>query len=144
MKKVFLPVILLAMLCMGCTGITIDLPQQPPIKDVEDVEDVKILPVIVPALESELTREVLFFTQKGCPPCEQAKPRVEEMRKQGLKVTEVWYHENPELFQQHGVTSTPTFIVLEDGVEIERTGDIVLLITILVKILSWILPVLLG
>jgi hypothetical protein len=138
MKRVFLPVILLAVLCMGCTGgVTIELPGQPPV--APEVETPK-----EPTPEPEPTREVLVFTQRGCPPWEAAKPRVEEMRKQGLKVTEVWYHENPELFRQHGVTSTPTFIVLEDGVEIERTGDIVLLITILVKILAWVLPVLLG
>jgi thiol-disulfide isomerase/thioredoxin len=136
MKRVFLPIILLTMLCVGCTGVTIELPGQPPVAPE----------VVVPEKEQpvEPTQEVLFFTQKGCPPCEAAKPRVEEIRKQGLKVTEVWYHENPELFRQHGVTSTPTFIVLEDGVEIERTEDIVLLVTILVKILAWILPILLA
>ena len=137
MKRVFLPVILLAVLCMGCTGITIELPGQPPVATPEVV-----VPDIVP--EPEPTQEVLFFTQEGCQPCEAARPRVEKMREQGLTVTEVWYHEKPELFQQYGVSSTPTFIVLEDGVEIERTGDIVLLITILVKILAWLLPVLLA
>ncbi len=130
MKRHFLLVILLTGLCMGCSGIRIELPEQPPIETV--MPD----PIPVP----EPTREVLFFTMKGCPPCERAKPRVEEVRAQGLEVTEVWYHENPELFHQYGVTQTPTFIVLEDGVEIERTGDIILLITILVKVLTWILP----
>ena len=137
MKRVFLPVILLAVLCMGCTGITIELPGQPPVATPEVV-------VPDPVPEPEPTQEVLFFTQEGCPPCEAARPRVEKMREQGLTVTEVWYHEHSEMFRQYGVSSTPTFIVLEDGVEIERTGDIVLLITILVKILAWILPVLLG
>jgi len=137
MKRLLLPVILLATLCMGCEGVRIVLPGQPPAAPV----------VVTPELPPEPpapSQEVLFFTQKGCPPCEAARPRVEEMKKQGLQVTEVWYHENPELFQQHGVTSTPTFIVLEDGVEVERTGDIVLLVTILVKVLAWILPLLLG
>jgi thiol-disulfide isomerase/thioredoxin len=137
MKRVFLPVVLLVVLCMGCTGITIELPGQPPVATPEVV-------VPDPIPEPESTQEVLFFTQEGCPPCEAARPRVEKMREQGLTVTEVWYHEHPEMFRQYGVSSTPTFIVLEDGVEIERTGDIVLLITILVKILAWILPVLLG
>jgi thiol-disulfide isomerase/thioredoxin len=137
MKRLFLPVILLIVLCMGCNGITIELPGQPPVAPEVVVPD-------KPAPEPESSREVLFFTQRGCPPCEAARPRVKEMQKQGLKVTEVWYRENPELFRQHGVTSTPTFIILEDGVEIERTSDIVLLVTILVKILTWILPLLLG
>ena len=133
MKRLFLPVILLAVLCMGCSGITVELSGRPQESPPE---------VVVPVPEPEPTREVLFFTQKGCPPCEAAKPRVEEMRKQGLQVTEVWYHEHPELFCQYEVSQTPTFIVLEDGVEIERTGDIILLITILVKVLAWILPLL--
>ena len=137
MKRAFLPAILLIVLCMGCDGITIGLPGQPPVAPPE---------VVVPDPEPkpELTREVLFFTQNGCAPCLAAQPRIDEMEKQGLKVTKVWWHESPELFKQYGVTATPTFIVLEDGAEIERTGDIVLLVTILVKILAWILPLLLG
>ena len=134
MKRLFLPVILLAVLCMGCNGITIELPGQPPVQEE----------VVVPIPEPELTREVLFFTMPGCPPCERAKPRVEEMRKQGLKVTEVDIYEQPELARKYQIMQTPTFIILEDGVEVERTSDIVLLVTILVKILAWILPLLLG
>jgi thiol-disulfide isomerase/thioredoxin len=139
MKRLFLPVVLLTVLCMGCTGITIENPVQPPCCPPE-------VEVVVPKKEQpvEPTHEILFFTQNGCRPCLEAQPRIDEIEKQGLKVTKVWWHENPELFRQYGVTSTPTFIILEDGVEIQRTGDIVLLITILVKILTWVLPVLLG
>ena len=132
MKRLFLPVILLAVLCMGCNGITIELPGQP------------VQEVVVPTPEPEMTREVLFFTMPGCSPCEQAKPRVEEMRKQGLKVTEVDIYEQPELARKYQIVQTPTFVILEDGIEVERTSDIVLLVTILVKILAWILPLLLG
>ena len=135
MKRLFLPVLLLAVLCMGCTGITIELPGQTPVATPE--EEVVVL---VP----EPTREVLFFIQPGCPPCEQAKLRVEEMREQGLKVTEVDIYEHPDLAHQYQIVQTPTFIILEDGVEVERTSDIVLLVTILVKILAWILPLLLS
>ncbi len=131
MKRVFLPVILLTVLCMGCSGITIKLPEQAPPANPE---------VVLSEPVQEPTREVLFFTMRGCPPCEAAKPRVEEIKEQGLKVTEVWYHERPEMFRQYGVDATPTFIVLEDGIEVERTSDIVLLVTILVKVLTWILP----
>jgi len=135
MKRHFLPVILLACLCMGCTGVTIELPEQSPVAPPE---------IVVPDLEPELTREVLFFTQPGCPPCERAMLRVEEMRKQGLKVTKIDIYEQPDLARKYRITQTPTFVVLEDGIEIERTSDIILLVTILVKILAWILPFLLG
>ncbi len=135
MKRHFLLIILLAGLCMGCDGVTIELPGQPSVATPEVVvPEAHILPM------SELTREVLFFTQPGCPPCEQAKPRVEEMQKQGLKVTEVDIYAQPDLARQYGITQTPTFIFLEDGIEVERTSDIILLVTILVKILAWILP----
>lgn len=134
MKRYFPLAILLAVLCLGCSGITIELPGQPPVQEE----------VVVPIPEPELTREVLFFTQPGCPPCERAKPRVEEMRKQGLKVTKVDIYEQPDLARKYQITQTPTFVILEDGVEVERTSDIILLVTILVKILAWILPLLLG
>jgi thiol-disulfide isomerase/thioredoxin len=136
MKRLLIPVILLAVLWMGCDGITIELPwQQQPV------------PVVVTPEPPEPTvpaREVLFFTQPGCPPCEAAKPRVEEMRAQGLRVTEIDIYEQPDLARQYNIVQTPTFVILEDGVEVERTSDIVLAITILVKILAWILPLLLG
>ena len=90
------------------------------------------------------TREILFFTMRGCPPCEKAKPQVEAIRRQGVKITEVDYYANPELVRKYNITKTPTFIVLEDGVEIERTSSITALILMLVKILAIVLPLLLG
>jgi len=144
MKRLFLPVLLLAVLCMGCTGVTIDIPGQPQAPPEVVVPEEPCCPKPEQEPEPESEREVLFFTQNGCRPCLEAQPRIDELEKQGLKVTKVWWHENPELFRQYGVTTTPTFIILEDGVEVQRTGDVVLLITILVKILAWILPVLLG
>jgi len=138
MKKHFLLPLFLAVLCMGCSGLTIELPGQPPVVPPEEE-------IVVPVPEPEQSsREVLFFTMKGCRPCEEAKPRVEAMRQQGLKVTEVDSLENPGLVRQYRVTKVPTFIVLEDGVEIERTSSISALILILVKILSIVLPLLLG
>ncbi len=134
MLRHFLLVAVLAVLCIGCSDVTIELPGQPLV----------VPEVVAPEPAPELTREVLFFTQGGCPPCEGAKPRVEELRRQGVKVTEIDVRANPELAHKYQITRTPTFVVLEDGVEVERTSDIVLLVTILVKILAWILPFILG
>jgi thiol-disulfide isomerase/thioredoxin len=120
---------------VACDGITIELPGKPPKAAPE---------VVISEPESNPAREVLFFTQSGCQPCERARPRLKEMRKQGLKVTEIDIREHSDLARQYQIVQTPTFIVLQDGVEIERTSDIVLLVTILVKILAWILPLLLG
>jgi thiol-disulfide isomerase/thioredoxin len=143
MRRHFLLAILLAVLCAGCTEVTIDLPGQEP----------ATAPVVTPGPgepepdfgpEPEFTREVLFFTQRGCPPCESAKPDVAKLRREGVKVTEIDVRVNPELARRYQITRTPTFVVLEGGVEVERTTSIALLITILVKVLAWILPFLLG
>jgi thioredoxin 1 len=129
MKRNLLCLVLL--LCVGCSGITVELPGQPVVEEE-----------IVSVPESQ--REVLFFTQPGCPPCERAKSRVEEIRKQGLKVAEINIREQPDLARKYQIVQTPTFVIMEDGVEVERTSDIVLLVTILVKVLAWILPLFLG
>ena len=140
MRRHFLLAILLAVFCAGCSGITVGLPGQPSVAPPE---------VVVP--DSPCcpdgacpSREVLFFTMPGCSPCEQAKPQVEELRKQGMKVTEVDVYKHPDLTRQYQITQTPTFIILENGVEIERTSSISALIIILVKMLAWILPFLLA
>jgi predicted DsbA family dithiol-disulfide isomerase len=46
--------------------------------------------------------------------------------------------------RQYQITSTPTYVVLEGGVEVERTQSISVLITILVKLLAFLLPLMLG
>jgi len=151
MRKHFLVAILFAVLCVGCNEVTIDLPgQEPAMTPVLTPgpglpePDFRPEPAPEPAPEPEYTREVLFFTQRGCPPCEEAKPGVAKLRRQGVKVTEINVSADPELARKYQITRTPTFVVLEDGVEVERTSDIVLLVTILVKVLAWILPFLLG
>lgn len=138
MKKHFLPTIFLAVLCMGCSGITIDLPGQAPVAP----EEFNILPM--PELESEPETEILFFTMPGCGPCEQVKPQLEELRRQGTKITEIDIYEHPDLGRKYQITRTPMFVVLEDGVEVQRTSSISALILILVKVLAFILPFLLA
>lgn len=106
-------------------------------------------PTVSPEMQSlvdkdTLSREILFFTMKGCPPCEAAQPKVRAIRRQGVKVTEIDFYSNPELVSKYNITQTPTFIVLEDGVEVERTSSITALILILVKLLAIVLPLLLG
>jgi thiol-disulfide isomerase/thioredoxin len=120
----------------GCNGLTIDLGQEA-VAETPQVEP-------EPEPEPEVTREVLFFTQPGCPPCEEAKPQLEELRHKGVKITEINIRERPDLARQYNIRGTPTYVVLEDGVEIERTQSITVLITILVKLLAFLLPLMLG
>jgi len=128
-----IPVLMFA----GCSGLTIDIGQ-------EAVAETPVAPEPEPDLEPESTREVLFFTQPGCPPCDRDKPKVEELRQKGVKITEINIRERPDLMRQYQITRTPTYIVLEDGVEVERTQSISVLITILVKLLALLLPLMLG
>ena len=95
----------------------------------------------LPQAKVEVTTEVLAFTAKWCRACQRDKPQIEEMRKRGVKVTEIDVDEHPELARQYKVTRLPTYIVLEDGVEIERTGDIILIITIVSSILKIVIPI---
>lgn len=76
--------------------------------------------------------EVLVFTAKWCPACQRDKPQIEELRKSGAKITIVDYDVNPEIFKEYGVTQMPTYIVLdEDGNEVQRTGSIFTVLSLL-------------
>jgi thiol-disulfide isomerase/thioredoxin len=86
--------------------------------------------------------EVLAFTAKWCPACQRDKPRLEELRRQGVNLTEIDADEHPELIRKHRIKQLPTYIVLEDGVEVERTGDIILIISIVSAILKIVIPLL--
>ncbi len=128
-----IPVLMFA----GCSGLTIDPGQ-------EAVAETTVAPQTEPVLGPGPMREVLFFTQPSCPPCEADKPKVEELRRKGAKITEINIREQPDLARQYQIRSTPTYVVLEDGVEVERTQSISVLITILVKLLAFLLPLMLG
>jgi len=128
-----IPVLMFA----GCNGLTLDFGQ-------EAVAETPVAPTLEPTLEPEPTREVLFFTQPGCPPCDRDKPKVEELRQKGVKITEINIRERPDLTRQYQIRSTPTYVVLENGVEIERTQSVSALIIILAKLLAFLLPLFLG
>ena len=107
------PVFLLA----GCEGVVVDPGKQPPEPQPDNIE-------------------VLVFTAKWCSACQRDKPQIDEMRRRGVKVTEINVDQHPDLVRKHGIKSLPTYIVLKDGVEVERTGDIVLVVTIVSAILK--------
>ncbi len=137
LKRRYLFVLLFTVLLVAsCDGIKISIDSRPS-------EERVVQPDVQP-VQPDVERVVLFFTSRGCPPCEAAKPKVRAIRLQGVEITELDFHANPELVRKYGITHTPTFIVLEDGVEIERTSSITTLILILVRLLSIVLPLLLG
>jgi len=130
MRRLQFLCLLLPLLFVGCEGLKIDSGQSNPCCPEEECPDEQLQP--------ESTREVLFFTATWCKPCQEAKPRAEELRKQGMKVTEIDIDKNPELARKYRIKQVPTFVVLEDGVEIKRTNSVLTLIIILVKVLKWI------
>lgn len=63
---------------------------------------------------------VFYFTADWCQPCQKVRPIVEEMKRKGLKfqLIDVDYQES--LVKQFEIKSVPTFILLNDGREINR------------------------
>jgi thiol-disulfide isomerase/thioredoxin len=64
---------------------------------------------------------VLYFTAEWCNPCQRTRPHAEELKREGLidflfvdADTEI------ELVERFGIKSIPTYILLEDGVEVKR------------------------
>lgn len=64
---------------------------------------------------------VLYFTAEWCNPCERTRPVAEELRRDGvIDFIFVDADTELELLQKFGVKSIPTYILLEDGLEVKR------------------------
>jgi thiol-disulfide isomerase/thioredoxin len=64
---------------------------------------------------------VLYFTAEWCNPCQRTRPVAEELKKDGVidfmfidADTEI------ELLKKFEIKSIPTYILIEDGVEVKR------------------------
>jgi thioredoxin 1 len=69
-------------------------------------------------------RHILYFTADWCHPCKKVKPVVEELNRESseVKFQVIDADLEIELVKSFEVRSVPTFIVLEDGVEINRAS----------------------
>lgn len=74
---------------------------------------------------------VLAFTADWCQACQRDKPKLAELRRRGIDVVEIGYDVRPDLVRKYRVRRLPTYIVLQNGEEVERTESILLLIKIL-------------
>jgi thiol-disulfide isomerase/thioredoxin len=64
---------------------------------------------------------VLYFTAEWCNPCQRTRPVAEELKRDGL-VDFIFVDADTEieLLEKFGIKSVPTYILLEDGLEIKR------------------------
>lgn len=67
-------------------------------------------------------KKAYYFTASWCGPCKKTRPLVEKLNTTGIstKFNIVDVDEEPEMAEDFGIRSIPTFIVIQDGVEIKR------------------------
>ena len=65
-------------------------------------------------------KNVFYFTADWCGPCKTTRPIVEEMKREGFEFQRIDADYEQLLVKQFEVKSIPTFILLEDGKEINR------------------------
>ncbi len=75
--------------------------------------------------------QVYAFTADWCQACQRDKPKLAELRQRGVEVVEIDYDARPDLARKYRVRLLPTYIVMKDGEEVERTGSIRMLIKFL-------------
>ena len=112
-----------SLLLAGCGDITLDL--------ADSQREVQPGPAKV---------QVLAFAARWCEPCQRDNRQLQELRRRGVNIIEIDIDENPALASKYGVRSVPTYFVLEDGVETHRTGNILILLKIIAKLLSLVIP----
>jgi hypothetical protein len=65
-------------------------------------------------------KNVFYFTADWCGPCKTTRPIVEEMKKEGFQFQRIDADCEQLLVEKFQVKSIPTFILLEDGKELDR------------------------
>jgi len=65
-------------------------------------------------------KHVLYFTAEWCNPCARTKPFAEELIKDGYSIKFIDADTEAELVKSFEIKSIPTFILIEDAIEIKR------------------------
>ena len=63
--------------------------------------------------------EVKFFNATWCGPCQQMKPHVDKLNKEGYSIESVDIDENPTLAESANVRGVPTIAIYENGKLVE-------------------------
>jgi thioredoxin-like negative regulator of GroEL len=65
-------------------------------------------------------KHLLYFTAEWCNPCTRTKPFAEELIKDGYSIKFIDADTEAELVKSFEIKSIPTFILIEDTIEIKR------------------------
>lgn len=63
----------------------------------------------------------MYFTADWCQSCERTRPVADELKRDGL-IDFIYIDADTELelLEQFGIKSVPTYILIEDGIEVKR------------------------
>ncbi len=66
--------------------------------------------------------EVIDFWATWCGPCKLMNPIIDEVEKEysDLTITRVDIDSDKDMVEKYGIQSVPTYVILKDGVEIDR------------------------
>lgn len=67
-----------------------------------------------------MSKEILFFSAPWCGPCKQMKMMLSESIRDEIGIKIIDITEDMDLAANHQIMNVPTFVVLEDGVEVSR------------------------
>ena len=66
-------------------------------------------------------RHVLYFTADWCQPCQRTRPVADELKRDGLiDFLYIDADTELELLEKFGIKSVPTYVLIEDGLEVKR------------------------
>lgn len=65
-------------------------------------------------------RHILYFTASWCNPCRSVKPLAEELISEGfdIRIIDV---DSSDIVKDFDIRSVPTFVLIDNGLEIDRT-----------------------
>ncbi len=76
--------------------------------------------LLIAAIGAAPASELLDFSATWCGPCQQAKPFIQQLRREGLPVREVDVDRQRDVAQRFNITAMPTFVLVIEGREVDR------------------------
>ena len=67
-----------------------------------------------------MSKEILFFSAPWCGPCNQMKAMFSESIQNEINLKIIDVEEDTDLSTSHQIMNIPTFVILENGVEVSR------------------------